>query len=166
MNRIIALLIITLFFPFASSAGGIKSDTTVCLLVDGKIINAAEGHNLCTVELIEGDKVVEVLELKGTRKKFAFNLRRDKHYIIRIRKDGFATKNICIHTALPAGTQQQFKFEFETKLSVTRPNMPAVNDRDGNTVASIYYHEKKQNFHYSKTFSAQYQGRLCKSYTN
>jgi hypothetical protein len=166
MKKLLAIIFFVISCPlpiFASHARP-RPDSLVCLLMEGKVINAAGGDNkLCRVELICDGGVIDSIMLKG-KKKFNFDLKKNKHYIIRMSKPGFITKNICVHTTIPDTQTELFEFQFETTLLQEKPGQvidPAAKDLP---VASIYYHEKKRTFFYHRAFSTYYQKQLCKPY--
>ncbi len=141
-----------------------KPDSLVCLQMEGKILNAADGDdNTCFVQLICDSTVVDSILLKG-KKKFHFDLKKNRHYIIRMSKAGYVTKNICVHTSIPATQTDLFQFEFETILSQEKPGQVIAEEARNLPVASIYFHEKKNTFYYHRAFSTYYQKQLCKPY--
>ena len=162
------LFTIVLFsFCFYSLSARVRKpgpDSLVCLLMEGKVINALEGsERTCFIQLICENKVIDSVTLNG-RKKFHFDLKKNKHYIIRISKPGYVNKNICVHTFIPDTQTDLFKFEFETILSEEKPGQVIDEETRNLPVASIYFHEKKNTFFYHKAFSAYYQKQLCKPY--
>ena len=162
------LFIVIFFTGFISRASAWdlrpKPDSLVCLLMDGKVLNADEGaDNTCVIQLICDSSTVDSVILKG-KKKFHFDLKKNRHYTIRISKTGYLTKSICVHTAIPDTQTNVFEFEFVTTLSAEKPGHVIEEDVRNLPVASIYFHEKKNTFFYHRAFSTYYQKQLCKEY--
>jgi hypothetical protein len=90
-------------------------DTTLCLEIEGKVLNSDQDGSDCKVELLLGENVVDSIILKGKRRKFSFQFKKNEHYTIRISKPGFTSKSVCVHTNMQEPAEDLlYEFYFET----------------------------------------------------
>jgi hypothetical protein len=156
MKNSVYIIICFLFLSASGSrAGSIKAnkpDSSFCLEIEGKILNAHEGiEHDCTVELLVDDEVVDSIILKGNKRKFKFDLKRNLHYTIRLTKKGYITKSVCIRTNLPTSYSEVYQFVFETRLEeISLTKEGAVKEEGHAPVARIFFDQKKECFYYSK----------------
>ena len=151
MNKVTTYFTAMLFamltgHAFASTPGVQEPDTTLCLEIEGKVSNADQNDTPCKIEILLGDAVVDSIILKNRNRKFIYRFKRNEHYTIRISKEGFQSKSICVHTNMQNADGILYEFYFETTLFFTKPGqieMPPV--------ATIYFNAKRNCFYYTRS---------------
>lgn len=112
----IAGIILIMLFSVTASARGIQ-DTTLCLEIDGKVLNSEDGEEPeCYVELICDNEVRQALTLREGKRRFRFLLDKNTAYAIRISKKGFVTRIISVNTEVLTANEGIHRFSFETSL--------------------------------------------------
>ena len=124
-----------------------KTDTTLCLEIEGKVHNSDQDGTPCKVQVLLGDKVVDSVLLTGKHRKFSFQFRKNEHYTIKISKPGFMSKSSCVHTNMQDQPEDLlYEFYFETTLVYSKPN-----DVEMPPVATIYFNSKRNCFYYTRS---------------
>jgi len=138
-----------------------EPDSTTCLEVEGKVLNADEKDIPVIIRLFVDDQLVDSVTLRSSRKKFRFYLSRDKHYTIQVSKTGFQTKNVCVHTHMSDPGDKIFQFYFEMNLLSAELLTPAMAAAEKLPVARIYYDTRKECFYYSRTNATNLNRETC-----
>lgn len=127
-----------------------------CLEVDGKINNASQGEDgICTIELVSSNKVIATAVLKGRKNKFKFLLEKGIVYTIKISKQGYVTRVVCIDTKMDAGDEDLYNFSFETKL-IKKSDADKLNKEYLDfPIALIFFDAKKECFVYDKEYTSK-----------
>lgn len=118
LNSAIACCLFLLACSFKAEAKHkITFDSLSCLLIEGKITNADDGiDQICKVELISANEVVDSAILKDGKKRFKFVLEKNTYYAIRITKIGYLSKLVSVNTEMVTQSDLIYSFEFETGL--------------------------------------------------
>jgi uncharacterized protein YegP (UPF0339 family) len=133
-----------------------RSDPNACLEVNGKITNASEGEDgTCTVELICSNTVMASAVLKNGKKKFRFVLHKNTSYTIRISKQGYRSRLVCIDTRLAEADEDLYDFSFETKLLPEAATQNLNKEYLDLPIARVYYDPKKECFVYDKEYTSR-----------
>ena len=163
---------VILFLGFILSATSIqaghgrrlKFDSTSCLLIEGKILNADQGiDESCVVELILNNSTVDSVLLKNGKSNFKFVLSKNKNYAIRISKRGFVSKLLSIDTRMLNEEEVIFKFEFAPKLVKVEFAKKLNQDALDWPVALINFDGKHQCFSYDRQYTTQMKRNLYAS---
>ena len=132
------------------------SDPDVCLEINGKIANAAEGSDeTCLVELFTANTLVSWATLKDGKKSFRFALKKNSVYTIRISKRGYISRLVCIDTKTPLDPEDMYSFSFETKLIKTEEAEKLNKEFLDLPIALIYYEIKNDCFIYDKEYTSR-----------
>jgi hypothetical protein len=164
------LFIATAIFSNQLSANNhprLKYDSTSCLQIEGRILNAEENDGECTVELIDNEnQICDSVLLKEGKTRFAFVLQKNKYYAIRITKKGFINKLITVNTEMLVESDGIHKFNFETKLmhkaALKRINADVVDF----PVAIIHFDYENDCFGYNKEYTDSIKKELFASTAN
>ena len=133
-----------------------NKDSASCLQVDGKIVNANKGDDgVCTIELLTSNKVISSLILKGGKKKFKFLLGKNASYTIRISKQGFITRLVCIDTKMERLEEDFYTFSFETELVLNTNSAKLNKEFLDFPIALVYYDSKKDCFVHDKSYTSK-----------
>jgi hypothetical protein len=150
--------IITLAFVFyMAAAAGNGPDSSYCLEISGKILNAGEaGNQPCKVELYCMNRVIDSAMLKESRKKFRFYLRRNQYYTIRITMENHMNKLICVDTQNAPNPVEEdlFYFSFETSLLDNERAARLNKDVAEMPVAILYFDARHDRFDYNKAYTS------------
>jgi hypothetical protein len=162
LRKLITILLLTGTGLFSHAGAANKEDSLICLEVEGKVLNADDNNTICTVRLFLDDAVVDSVVLKGGKKKFKFELKKNQHYSIRVVKEGYQGKSVCVHTQIDEVNMDVYNFYFETTLISLEVLSATVAARDsGLPVAKIYFDPKKHCFYYSRVTAATMKKDLC-----
>ncbi len=94
-----------------------EMDSINCLIVKGKVLNAADGvDKTCKVEIIDGRGGVATILLANGKRNFEIKLQKNESFIIKITKEGYVSKRIAINTALSVELTDLTEFSFNTEL--------------------------------------------------
>lgn len=130
------------------------SDTSVCLEIEGIIINAGDGADkTCRVDLMCANHIVESVFLKDGKKKVKFLLHKNQTYTIKISKQNHITKLVCIDTRIKHGNYELYSFSFETRMFPESVIDKADRDYLDFPVALIYFDTRKDCFVHDKEYS-------------
>jgi len=130
------------------------ADSSICLELEGIILNAHEGANkTCLVELLCGNRVEQSVLLKDGKKKVKFLLKKNATYTVRISKKEHVTKLICIDTRMKKANYDLYSFSFETQMLPEAVIEKADRDYLDFPVALIYYDVRKDCFMHDKDYS-------------
>lgn len=134
------------------SIQGRNPDSTVCLELEGKILNSGEGTDPeSRIELICNNTVVEEIVLKKGSRKFSLLLKKNKHYVVRLSKTGYLSKLICIDTRLSEELNGVYEFAFETTM--VKQTETVGTETSETPIAIVYFDGKRRCFNYSKDTS-------------
>jgi len=129
-------------------------DSTLCLEIEGKILNANDGEDgECKVELIWNNTVLDSQLLKEGKKKFKFVLSKNEYYAIRISKKGFITRLIGVNTKMLLETEGIYKFNFNTELIGEKFAAKLNEDALDFPIAVIYFNNEEDSFDYAKEYT-------------
>lgn len=139
---------------FLCSAAFAAEPDSFCLRIEGKILTAGvKGAAGCTIELLCDGREVERTLLSSPKKKFGFNLVKNKQYTLRMSQDGYIPKVITINTNLPLFLEDDYGFFFETSL-IQETEMPNLNQEVvQQPVARISFDMRRMCFYYDKQYS-------------
>ena len=153
VKTVLSLLIMLAFGETKSANFGLfKKDTVHCLKIVGNIPSEFEDAP-CYVELISYNEILDSVILDEGATQFKFLLKRNTSYTIRITREGFATKLVCINTNLPDDEKEMFKFIFTTKLMKEELAARLNQDALDFPVALIYYDLEQQSFDNDKHYT-------------
>lgn len=156
--NLLATVLLSTFtaLAFASSTPMHKFDSTSCLLLEGRILNAADRTDEnCVIELIQSGGGIDTIELKGNRRNFKFFLKRNTYYALRISKSGYITRLVSINTEVAENSDWIYKFSFQTSLIETDELSSLNADALDFPIAIIHYDKKHDDFSYNKEYSDQ-----------
>lgn len=160
MKTLLSILLLSCFCSLAH-AGTPKSDSLSCLDIEGKILNAADGSDApCKIELWTSSGVVDTAILKTGKNKFHFILKRNSYYTIRIVKQGFVDKLVCVDTALPPEEDITFRFRFDTSLMEIAEAKEVNRDALDFPVAIIHYQLEEECFNYNEIYTRKLRDEL------
>lgn len=135
-------------------ANGPNADSSICLEIEGIVLNANDGAiKTCTVELLCASRVEQSIQLKDGKKKVKFLLKKNATYTIRITKKEHVTKLICIDTRIKKNTEDLYSFSFETSLLPESIIDKENRDYLDFPVALIYYDARKDHFTHDKDYA-------------
>jgi hypothetical protein len=130
------------------------ADSSICLEIEGIILNAHEGvDKTCLVELLFGNRIEQSVLLKDGKKKVKFLLRKNANYTVRISKKEHVTKLICIDTRMKKVNNELYSFSFETQMIPEALIEKADRECLDFPVALIYYDVRKDCFMHDKEYS-------------
>jgi hypothetical protein len=133
-----------------------EADTVECLEIFGKFDNSVRDFTgFYNVELILENKVVAT-ETLGIKKGFSFILLRDKHYTIKIKKEGFIPRLFSVSTKIGNGLDDKntYVFSFETSLLSQDLYGHFEDDNVDFPFALISYNKTCDCFEHSKEYTA------------
>jgi len=143
----------------AMSNGSSRTDSMICLEVDGKIINALEGDDAtCLIELFNSNTLVSWATLKEGRKSFKFLLKKNSVYTIKISKRGYITRLVGVDTKAAVrdvDEEDLYNFSFETKLLKSEELEKLDKEFLDFPIALIYFDTKKECFVYDKEYTSR-----------
>jgi hypothetical protein len=157
---IIAFVLLFSQYGKCKPLGG--EDSLHCLEISGKIgFNGACSDNLLKIELIQDNRVVDSMTIKGKRT-FKFNLKKNGYYGIRISKKGFVPRLISVCTDLEGGdiSNKIYRFRFDTKLISVEGADELNKDALDFPIAVISFDRKKGWFYYSKKYTSQIKRKI------
>jgi hypothetical protein len=132
------------------------ADSSVCLTVKGKILNATEGPGqLCKVELITNQGSIETLLIQNGKRNFQFKLKRNESYTIRISKDGYLNKLIAISTFVPFPLTEVSEFSFNTQMISIEDAQGSKNGIYSIPIAFIRFDRFSESFVYDLNYATQ-----------
>lgn len=133
----------------------IKYDSSSCLLLEGKILNAAEGEEKgCIIEIFEsGGETADTILLTGNKKSFRYVLKKNSFYGIRVTKKGFVPRLISVNTAITSESDRVHKFSFETALPDESELEYLNHDALDFPVAIIYYDKQDDSFCHNQQYT-------------
>lgn len=132
-----------------------KYDSTTCLVIEGKILNADEGiEGQCKVELLDANGVVDTAILKEGKRKFKFVLKKNTFYAIRVTKEGYISRLVSINTEMLTKEDDMIhKFSFETKLMPEERMAHLNTDALDFPIAIIHYDYDLECFSYNREYT-------------
>ena len=161
----IIALALTCFIQFKSYSQTTKKtvvDTSECLEMtgnfDGTVIDFEGTYK---AKLIKDNKVIEEQDLK-VKKSFAFVLKKNMLYTIKIEKHGYIPKYISISTIVSDKIELDgiYKFNFETNL-LSEDLYGHFNDDDVDfPVALVSYGKKCDCFEYNREYTVKMVNRM------
>ena len=153
MKSVINILLLGACFLCSLAANSAEPDS-FCLRVEGKVLNAGvNGATGCTIELVCDGREVGRYLLANPKKKFVFDLVKNKQYSLRISQTGYIDKIVTINTDLPLFLEDDYGFFFETSL-LEDTELPNLNQEVLNKpVARIAFDFKRMCFYYDKQYS-------------
>jgi hypothetical protein len=134
-------------------SGGPKSDSVVCLEIEGKVINAVKKGEGCKVELLCNNTPIDSAFLESGKRKFKFLLKNNTYYAIRITKKGYLNRLVCVDTKIPVKPKGLYRFSFTTRLIENKPSKRIKKDASDFPIAVIYFNRKKGYFYYNKKYT-------------
>jgi hypothetical protein len=140
------------------------SDSSSCLQIEGKILNAALSSDApCVVELVCSNIVLQTVTLKDGKKKFKFLLKKNRMYSIRVSQKGFVNKLITVDTKIDEEYDEQeiYQFSFETKLMENSDLEKVKKELLDFPIAIIYFDAKKECFDYNKEYTSKLKRELA-----
>lgn len=147
LGMILSLLFFLPGLTIAGEPAGIsKPDTLHCLEIEGKVSNADQLGTPCKIEILLDDVVVDSIILKGGKRKFIYMFKRNQHYTIRMVKQGFQNKSVCVHTFMENADNALYQFYFETTMFLIKPGQI-----EQPPVATIYFNSRRNCFYYTRT---------------
>ena len=165
MKKLLITLIFGFFFMITCTkifaATQLNPDTSACLEIEGKILNAGDGDGACLVELIGTQNTLQSLILKDGKKKFTFQLHKNQNYTIRLSKKGYISKLICIDTRINKAYEDLYLFAFDTKMVSLVESDKLNKDLIDHPVALIYFDVRKDCFDYNKAYTAKMKKELA-----
>lgn len=164
MKKAINIIILGICFLMIQSkaVNNLKAiPDTFVLEIEGKIVNAGLGNGCSKIELLCDNRVIDSFILKDNNKKFVFNLRKNMNYTIRISKNGFVTRLVCVDTKLAWFNENVYRFAFETKLIDKHASVNLNKDILDLPIAIIYFDEKKNCFYYNKSYTSSIKKELA-----
>ncbi len=165
MKKLLLISLVFLCFISISVVAKGRSDSLLCLEITGKIHpSSSDDRSACKVELMLNDVVTDSVILKSGKGKFFFDLKKDRHYTIRISRPGHITRHICVRTQIPDKYMDIYDFVFETRLvpSKDAENINRANEKMHLPVARIFFDPRKQCFYYSKVMNNAAGSDLCR----
>ena len=124
------------------------------LLIEGKVLNAGpESGKVVRVQLSCDNVAVDSFVLPSAKKKFSFNLLKNKQYTLKLSQEGYIDKVVDINTAIPYYFEDQYGFFFETSLIENKDLSKLNQEVLLLPVARIAFDMKKKCFYYDKAYS-------------
>ncbi len=115
-----------------------------------------------TAQLLRDNKVVEEQVLKVS-KGFKFTLKRDAHYTVKVKKEGYIARLLSVDSRIPdkAELEDLFKFHFETNLIDDAFYHHFENDDDIDfPIALVSYAKRCDCFEYDKKYTKELMSRI------
>jgi hypothetical protein len=130
----------------------LKETKETCLIVEGKIKHKLEKpEDKYKIELISAGEKVDSAFV-GNNTKFSFDLKANKHYAVRISKEGFVSKLVSIYTDLPTNLEELCFFSFETGMISEEEAKEFDPQMLDFPIAQVSFNKKREAF----THSAEY----------
>lgn len=165
MKKLLITLIFGFFFMITCTkifgTTLLNPDTSACLEIEGKILNAADGDGACLIELIGSQNTLQSIMLKDGKKKFSLQLKKNQNYTIRLSKKGYISKLICIDTRMNKAYEDLYLFAFDTKMISLVESDKLNKDLIDYPVALIYFDIRKGCFDYNKAYTARMKKELA-----
>jgi hypothetical protein len=153
MKSIINILLMGACFVCSSVFAGTDPDS-FNLLIEGKVLNAGlEAGKVCRIELRCDNVAVDSFVLPSSKKKFRFNLLKNKKYTLRLSQEGYIDKLVDINTAIPYFFEDAYGFFFETSLLEKKHLAKLNHEVLLLPVARIAFDMKKHCFYYDKAYT-------------
>jgi hypothetical protein len=137
------------------------TDSLFCLKIKGRISNAHEGYSKgCKVELLNHKGVVDSVYLRDNKMRFAFRLKRNSYYAIRVTKSGYVSRLISVNTSFPDEIRDLCEFSFDTSLITEEEAMELNSDALDFPVAVIHFNEKSEMFVHNREYTENHKQEL------
>ena len=152
-DLLLVFIILLVFLTTSFFAKG--NDTSSCLQISGKILKIkTSASNSYTVVLFCENIVVDAKVIKGNNV-FKFNLKKNGLYTVRILKDGYVPRSVCVDTKLAEEHVGFYKFHFDTEL--IEESEAAILNKEALQVpiALISYDVKKHWFNYNAAYTRE-----------
>lgn len=131
-------------------------DSLHCLIVKGKVLNAAEGADrTCKVEIIDSKGGVATILLANGRRNFEVKLQKNESFIIKISKEGYVSKRIAINTGISVQLTDLTEFAFNTELVSLNDAQGLKNSVTAVPVAFIRFDLLTDSFIYDLDYATQ-----------
>lgn len=125
-------------------------DSLFCLKVKGTVV-ADKKEGIYVVMLYKDSVKVDSVMIHHWHKDFHFYLDRNAIYEIKISREGYQSKIICIDTSIPIDKELMFEFHFRVKL-LTNKILDLLNKAASiGPIALVYYNAHNNSFCYTKS---------------
>jgi hypothetical protein len=124
-----------------------------CLIVEGKIKHKlGKADDKYKIELISaGEKIDSAFVTHNA--KFSFDLRANKHYAVRISKEGFVSKLVSIYTDVPPNLEDLCFFSFETGMISEEEAKEFDPQMLDFPIAQVSFNKKREAFTHSVEYT-------------
>jgi hypothetical protein len=154
MKSIINILLMGACFLCSSVFAANADPDSFNLLIEGKVLNAGpESGKVVRVQLSCDNMAVDSFVLPSAKKKFRFNLLKNKQYTLKLSQEGFVDKVVDINTAIPYFLEDQYGFFFETSLIENKDRSKLNHEVLMMPVARVAFDMKKKCFYYDKAYT-------------
>jgi hypothetical protein len=160
----VMIIIVICFILAATGIFAKGNDTSSCLQISGKILKIRTStSNSYTVALICGNDVVDAKVIKGNNV-FKFNLKKNGLYTVRILKDGYVPRTVCVDTKLAEEHVGFYKFHFDTELIEEKEAATLNQEALEFPIALISYDVKKHWFNYNAAYTREVKKNIYASH--
>jgi hypothetical protein len=125
-------------------------DSSVCLEIEGRIVNAGEGDSKTLVTVLRLGSTRDTIVLKNGQRKFRTYFLKNTSYTVTVSKAGYYSKVIIIDTKLGWQDEKLYRFYFDATMEPQSADASVFVRQEHNPVALIYFDKKKECFYYNK----------------
>jgi hypothetical protein len=153
MKSIINILLMGACFLCSAVFAGTDPDS-FNLVIEGKVLNAGpESGKVVRVQLTCDNVAVDSFVLPSAKKKFSFNLLKNKQYTLKLSQEGYIDKLVDINTTIPYFFEDQYGFFFETSLIENKDLSKLNHEVLLLPAARIAFDMKRKCFYYDKAYT-------------
>lgn len=163
MKSVINILLLGACFLCAPAFARLDPDS-FSLKVEGRVLNAGANGASCMIELYCDEMRVDSFELNHPKRKFSFNLLKNRNYSIRLKQKGFIDKVVVINTEIPYFQEDAYGFFFETSLLNAKDMAKISKDVLSMPVARIFFDSKRGYFYYDRAYSENIRREMLARY--
>lgn len=153
MKNIINILLLGACFICAPAYSASFDPDSFSLQIGGRVLNAGVKGTGCKIELLCDNMRVDSFVLDHPKRKFSFNLAKNRKYTIRLKQAGYIDKLIDVNTEIPLFQEDFYGFYFETSLLDEREKDKLNREVLALPVARIFFDSKRGCFYYDKAYS-------------
>lgn len=158
-KQFVTLMIVGLFAVTAQAT--VKPhDTVSCLELSGKILKLKKyASNTYTINLVRHNVVIETKVVKGNNE-FKFSLKKNGWYTVKILKQGYVSRTICVDTKLAEEHNGFYRFAFDTELIEEGDAIKLNKSALEMPIAHISFDRKKRWFTYNVAYTNEVKNKI------
>ena len=153
LNNILGLLALFLF-PLTTLAGTNTNAYCMEFSISAKLKTSYVGG--CTVTLLEGDSVVQVLTQPDKKLRYNVCLRENTQYTVLVTCPGYYDRKVSISTVKPGGRNTGVIFDLDAVVQMFPTNIAMDEDFSDHPVAIVEYIPADDAFEFRSQYSFNY----------